>query len=107
MGVAMPSLGVEIPPVDDSSTTSLLDFLARAVGKLEALPLILDQAVKRSVDAAVAATANTVLPWVCHLAPEFPFAQLFEDYKEDADRRAALAAAALLVEELLRRLRCA
>ena len=61
--------------------------------------------MKKSVDAAVAAAANTVLPRVYHLAPEFPFARLFEDYEEDADRRAALAAAAPLIEELLRRLR--
>ena len=64
-----------------------------------------DQAMKRSVDAAVTAAANTVLPRVYHLAPEFPFARFFEDYEEDADRRAALAAAAPFVEELLRRLR--
>ena len=102
---AMPSLGIEVPPADDTSTDSLFDFVVGAIGRLEALPLVFDQAMKRSVDAAVTAAANTVLPRVYHLAPEFPFARLFEDYEEDADRRAVLAATAPIIEELLRRLR--
>ena len=69
----MPSLGIEMSPIDDSSMASLFDFIVGAIGRLEALPLVFDQAMKRSVDAAVTAAANTILPRVYHLAPEFPF----------------------------------
>ena len=62
MEATLPSLGIEAPPVDDSSTASLFQFVVGAIGRLEALPLVFEQAVKRSVDAAVAAAANTGLP---------------------------------------------
>lgn len=91
--------------LEDPDFANIIKFFADLVGKLDALPLNVQQQLQKEGTQIAGAIANTLLPRVSFLAPDFPFAHLFDRFEDKVDRVAAEQAVTHVVEELRGRIR--
>ena len=83
---------------DRPSFDSLLHFFANFAGQFGVLPEVFDERALREGKQIVEALAELVLPRVHHLAPGFPFDALLEEFANEEEEDAALAAVRPYIE---------
>jgi hypothetical protein len=97
---AMRELGLVPLELLDRSVRSITSFFSDLAGQLKALPELLEARARREGRQVIDALARLILPRVRHLAPNFPFNELLDDFATDEERDEATAAVESFITEL-------
>ena len=84
----------------DPDFECLREFYAGLAEKLDALVPRLAEEFQREGVMVTGSVAQTILPRVYFLAPDFPFAQLLDPFEDEEDHQATLTAMAPYIEEV-------
>jgi hypothetical protein len=82
-------LGLEPPPIPSEPEVGIALWFVDVIGRVGSLPERLRQVLQMEGECVVNLVGNLILTSVHRFAPNFPFAQIFERFRDDAAGRAA------------------